>query len=310
MQRQIRTPDKCIAPKRRAFSLDRFEPAFYRFNWSSALALILSSLFVFPADAAPALKQVDILQQKHGYLGTLEVIQAQDAIRISENVNGTVILSKAPQWRVYVYNTRNKLYYDMSLDVWKKHGLRVTWVMMANTSEWPVVKVGSEKILGRDTDVYLLPADPNARAKLRMHKPIDFTYGKAGEYWIDKKPAAKERTTVILQLYKMPEVPNTPLKLRAFTTGTYFGVSHASGGREQMLLQTFSIKSAKVPANTFELPPGYKRAKDDSDVTISKSNSDSLDSIVNEMGLGEGFDKTAKPDKREKSSPDQKTHGK
>lgn len=291
MQRQIRTPDKYLVRFKRPFCFVGIRRALFLL-----LALVLPLLAVPTADAAAAVKQVEIMQQKHGYLGALELILAPDAVRISESVNGTVILSKGPEWRVYVYNTRKKLYYDMSLDVWKKHGLRATWVMMANTSEWPVVKVGSEKFLGRETDVYLMPADPNARAKLRMHKPIDFTYGKAGEYWIDKKPADRERTTVILQLYKMPEVPSTPLKLKVYTSGhsRYFGVSNATGGKDQVLLQTLSIKNATVPASTFELPAGYKRAKDDSEVTVSRSNSDSLDSIVKEMGLGERHEQTAK----------------
>lgn len=262
--------------------------------WACVAATVWMIIFAIEPRAGAAgqdLKQVEVLQQKHCYLGSLEMILAADAVRVSESVNGTVVVSKAPQWKVSVYNTRNKLYYDMSLDTWKKHGLRVTWVMMANTSDWPVVKAGSEKFLGRDTDVYLLPADPNARAKIRMHKPVDFNYGRAGEYWVDKIAGPRERATVIMQLYKLPEVPQTPLKLKVYNPGNsgFFGVSNTAAGKEQMLLQTFSIKKAIMPASTFDVPSGYKRARDDSEVTISKSNSDSLDSIVKEMGLGEKF---------------------
>lgn len=284
--RQIRTPDKLPDLSKRTVST---------LALLGALAATVLTI-VFPIEqralaAGPDLKQVEVIKQKHAYLGSLEMILAEDALRISENVNGTVVIARAPQWKVTVYNTRNKLYYDMSLDTWKKHGLRVTWVMMANTSDWPVVKAGSEKFLGRDTDVYLLPADPNARAKIRMHKPVDFNYGKAGEYWVDKKPGPRERTTVIMQLYKLPEVPQTPLALKAFNPGNsgFFGVSNTAAGKETMLLQTFSIKKAMMPASTFDVPSGYKRAKDDSEVTISKSNADSLDSIVEEMGLGRKF---------------------
>ncbi len=257
------------------------------------IILILSALIGSQSvrAAGQGTQEVEIFQQKHAYLGNLELVLAPDAVRISENVNGTIVTSRGPLWKVYVYNKRNKLYYDMTLEVWKKHGLRAVWVMMANTSEWPIVKTGSEKLIGRDVDVYVLPADPNARAKLRMHKPIDFNYGHAGEYLADKKPGAAERATVMVQLYKLPDIKQIPLMLMIYNPGNtgFFGVSNARGAAKQYLLQTFSAKKAVLPKNTFDLPAGYKRAKDDSEVTISKSSSDSLDSIVRDMGLGEKF---------------------
>lgn len=257
----------------------------------SALAIVCTNLKpAIPAELS--LKDVEVFKQKHCYLGALELVLAPDAVRISEGVNGTVIVARGPQWRVSVYNTKNKLYYDMSLDTWKKHGLRVTWVMMANISDWPVVKAGSDKLFGRDVEVFFLPADPNAKAKIRMHKPIDFNYGKAGEFWVDKQPGPSQRTTVIMQLYKMPEVPQTPLYLKVYNPGNagFFGVSNTPAGKEQLILQTYSIKKVKMPANSFNVPLGYKRAKDYSEVTISQSKADSLDSIVEEMGLGEKFE--------------------
>lgn len=237
--------------------------------------------------AAPAAKQVEIWQQKHGYLGALEVVLAADAIRISEKGKDLVILAKAPDWKVFVFNKQSKLFYDMTLDVWKKHGLRATWTMMPATSDWPIVKVGREKLLNRDADVYFLAADPNAKAKIRMHKPIDFSYGKAGIYWIDKTPCAQERTDVLVQLYRTPQTATTPLALKTFHKGSY-GFSGAGNNvpvEKQMLLETVSITKASVSSKTFDLPPGYKRAQNDHDVTIRKSNSESLDSIVDQMGL-------------------------
>ncbi|MBX9951647.1 MAG: hypothetical protein K2Y39_20930 [Candidatus Obscuribacterales bacterium] len=237
--------------------------------------------------AAPSSKSVEIWQQKHGYLGALEVILAPDAVKISEKGKDIVILAKAPDWKVIVYNKKSKLFYDMTLEVWKKHGLRATWTMMPATSEWPIVKAGNEKILNRDADVYFLAADPNAKAKLRMHKPIDFSYGKAGIFWIDKTPCPKERTAVIVQLYRTPEVVTMPLALKTFHKGSY-GYAGASGNvpeQKQMLLETHSISKAIMPGNIFDLPQGYKRAQSDHDVTIRKTASDSLDSIVDQMGL-------------------------
>ena len=239
------------------------------------------------SSAASASKPVEIWQQKHGYLGALEVILAADAVKISERGKDLVILAKAPDWKVIVYNKKSKLYYDMTLDVWKKHGLRATWTMMPATSEWPIVKAGNEKILNRDADVYFLAADPNAKAKLRMHKPIDFSYGKAGILWIDRTPCAKERTTVIVQLYRTPDTATTPLALKTFHKKSYGypGASSNLPEQKQTLLETLSITKALMPGNTFELPQGYKRAQSDHDVTIGKTNSDSLDSIVDQMGL-------------------------
>ncbi len=248
-------------------------------------------VFAKPA-VAPKTRSVEVIQQKHCYLGNLELILAPDAVRISENVNGTVIISKAPDWRVFVYNKRNKLYYDMSLEVWKKHGLRCVWVMMAHMSDWPIVKTGSDRLVGREADVYTLAADPQARAKIRMHKPVDFRYGQAGEFFVDKAPGPKERATVVVQLYKVPEIQQIPLSLKVYNPDNsgYFGVSNTSAPKQQFILQTFSYKRANVSCDAFDLPPGYKRARDDSEVTISKSSSDSLDSIVRDMGLGEKFD--------------------
>lgn len=283
MQRDIQTPDKCRARFTRVSSLHG------AFLWLTFF--VFCTIAIPIALAAPATQQVEIWQQKHGYLGTLEVILAPNAIRISEKGKDIVILAKAPDWKVFVYNKKTKLFYDMTLDVWKKHGLRVTWTMMSATSDWPIVKAGNEKLLKRDADVYFLAADPNAKAKLRMGKPIDFSYGKAGVYWIDKAPCAKERTAVMLQLYKTPEVQSTPLALKTFNKRSYGyqGASSNAPEKEQMLLETLSITKATMPSNTFDLPPGYKRAKDDHDVTIGKNNSDSLDSIVDQMGLKENL---------------------
>lgn len=271
---------------------------FTRLRIFAVLVLVLSTAFAcldlaFAAPAVPAkTRSVEVFQQRHCYLGNLELLLAPDAVRISENVNGTVITAKAPDWRVFVYNRRNKLYYDMSLEVWKKHGLRSVWVMMAHMSDWPIVKTGTDKVVGRDVDVYTLAADPQARAKIRMHKPVDFRYGQAGEFFVDKAPGAKERAIVIVQLYKVPEVYQVPLFLKVYNPdgSGYFGVSNTSAPKQSLILQTFSQKRANVSTDAFDLPPGYKRAKDDSDVTISKSSCDSLDSIVRDMGLGEKFD--------------------
>jgi len=251
-----------------------------------------STSSIHAAPTAGKTRAVEIIQQKHCYLGNLELVLAPDAVRISEGVNGTVITARAPGWRVFVYNKRNKLYYDMSLDVWKKHGLRAVWVMMAHMSDWPIVKTGSEKLLGHDADIYTLPADPAARAKLRMHKPVDFRYGQAGEYVVDKKIGSKEIALVVVQLYKVPEIAQIPLSLKIYNpdNSSYFGVSNISAGHQQLILQTLSRKKAFLPNDAFDLPPGYQRAKDDSEVTISKSSADSLDSIVRDMGVGERFD--------------------
>ncbi len=287
MERQARLSAKCSPGRNRP---RRRLPV--AFTLAVIAAVVLAGSTYATAAAAPKSRSVEIIQQKHCYLGNLELMLAPDAVRISENVNGTVVTSKAPDWRVFVYNKRNKLYYDMSLEVWKKHGLRCVWVMMAHMSDWPIVKTGSEKLAGRDADIYTLAADPQARAKLRMHKPIDFRYGQAGEFFVDKAKGPKERAVVVVQLYKVPEVQQIPLSLKIYNPDNsgYFGVSNTTAGKQQFILQTFSQKRATVPYDAFDLPPGYKRAHDDSEVTISKSSSDSLDSLVRDMGLGERFD--------------------
>ena len=281
MQWDSRTPDKCRVRFNRAHALA------LGFAVPFVLALLLSAVSTQVTLAVPTSKQVEIWQQKHGYLGPIEVILAPDAIKISEKGKHIVIIAKGPDWKVFVYNKKSKLYYDMTMDVWRKHGLRATWSMMSATSEWPIVKAGDEKILNRNADVFFMTADPSAKAKLRMNKPIDFSYGKAGIYWVDKAACAKERTEVMLQLYRTPRAAKTPLALKTFSKESfgYPGASSATPSKEHILLETTSITKASVPKDTFELPSGYKRARDDRDVTVTKATPDSLDSIFDQMGL-------------------------
>lgn len=236
---------------------------------------------------------VTIYKQKHGYLGNLEVISTPDAIRISEGTNGNIVFAKAPDWKVTVYNTNRKLYYDMTFAHWKSHGLRAVWVMMANTSEWPIVNIGTEMHNGRRCDKYILPADPKARAKIKAKMPVNLAYGKAGEYWIDgENKGARERATVLFQLFKIPDAPNLPLELKVYfakDSGFFGNAQNIKQDMDKKILETLSIKKMDMPLSTFAVPAGYRRAKDDSEVTISKSYSNSLDDIVKDMGLGETF---------------------
>jgi DNA-directed RNA polymerase subunit H (RpoH/RPB5) len=264
--------------------------------------ILATTLFGFALQCSPAsavgsadktLLPVTIYKQKHGYLGNLEVISTPDAIRISEGTNGNVVFSKGPDWKVTVYNTNRKIYYDMTFADWKTHGLRAVWVMMSNTSEWPIVKIGPGTHNGRQADKYILPADPQARAKLKAKIPVNLAYGKAGEYWIDKEnKGARERATVLFQLFKIPDAPNLPLELKVFfarDSGFFGNAQNIKQDTEKKILETIAIKQTNLPRNTFAVPAGYRRAKDDSEVTISKSSSNSLDDMVKDMGLGETF---------------------
>jgi hypothetical protein len=223
-----------------------------------------------------------VLSQKHDWLGEQTVYLSRSGIRIENAKTGTVYVSHPPDWQVFAFNSHASSFAQTSMS--QMHGaLPFTEGLLFGkmVAEIPIVKAGSEKILGQDADLLTTkPQYEHQLAKEFADKKVGGSAFRSIRYWRAALAAVPSREGELLsRVYGFPIGTLVPLQLE--TTKVW-------GGKD-LLLKTLSLRQSH-PNVSYTCPPGLKQVKNIEGVALDGSAKDAMDLMFNQMDNKGQFD--------------------
>jgi hypothetical protein len=219
--------------------------------------VLLGSVFLSSSGTvAQAEGKAILLQLESSVLGASRVLINKNGMRLELDQTHVVVAMKAPAWKVQCWKPRTKLYYECTPSEWKPR-LAVFTALFRPTdaSSLHVVLSKPDTLNGVSARKYELvspDADKNGPESWRG------LLVRNGAYWvIDDKEIPESVTTVIQRTYGIPIVAGIPLALKTRT--------NKGSSREELRFISKSFKDAT--SADFEVPSGFRRVKQQEDVT-------------------------------------------
>lgn len=194
-----------------------------------------------PAAAAKITKGAKIkcwyLMQTNKIFGDCEVYVSPQALKITFSNEKWANLAKPPDWDLFVFNPKAKVYCRTPLKEWRGRKLGSTFVKGLKS----VAK--TETIAGMRTKIYDAESmEPGARAISRIFVAEDL--------------GLPEQISVILcGNDAVPLVKGIPLR-----------VQHSGGQAPGKTVETHVAKQVMMPASFFEVPTGFRKVTKPEDV--------------------------------------------
>jgi hypothetical protein len=205
------------------------------------------------------------LAQSHVTLGPIDVFYTNDAVKMVLKNNGTILLARAPSWKVSVFRPAAKVAYEQSLQSFEKNGLRcvvVPYIPDVTFHRQSVEHVNGETIVesSETTDK-------------------DSKY----DYWMIEPVAIPMQACEILEkAVRVPYRHAIPIKLLGDEPGhddfrSKDKIAWHLGGRERMAggrttsvrIQTFTWSKVNLPRSEFDYPVGYKAVQSEPEVFMT-----------------------------------------
>ena len=227
--------------------------------------LCLTQAIVVSAISAPASKSIAKQQppaakgakikcwyfvQTNMIYGDCEVYASPQALKITFSNQKWANLAKAPDWDLYVFNPKEKIYCRTPLKDWRARKLGASFVKSLK----PTGK--DEVIAGMRTKVY------DAEA-------FDKTTRRSRIFLLENPGLPQQISTILCGNDAIPELKGIP-----------FRVQHMSGEAPGKTIETQVAKQKDMPASFFDMPTGYRVAKRPEDVITG-----GISDIIEEMAL-------------------------
>lgn len=228
---------------------------------------LLSVVFLVPCSAADG--DTLLIKQNGPFVGRVTIYINAKAMRVEQG--RSIRVARAPDWKVSWYNNSRKNYYTQpfakSLKSNRLFGATST-AITETTKPWQKGK--SEKLVGLDTTQWLNVGDATKGAA----KADGISKLKYWTYF-DKRIPEKSAQFVSSDLglpylgglpvrysFDGKKSALLPMRSRSSTADEPVG--------EQIYLETKEVKWVSVPDSTFDIPKGYKMAKDFTEVYLNE----------------------------------------
>lgn len=221
----------------------------------------VGSVCLKPAQAAASAK-VDVweIRQQSDQLGPVVVYVCPTGVKFTAEKGGFSVFSKSPTWKVIGYNDVEHTGYEISIDEWPKHGLKM--FNSQNDMQDGVKSVFHDPLLKMDllqsqvkvSGRYFGSEDP---ALFRSAKKTSLAAARlrtATQIKLDKNTKK-----VVEGIYSLPYSGGFPVEFTNLTTD----------GGARSVYKTESIKQAKVDPAIFNYPKNYRAVKDKFDVYVT-----------------------------------------
>lgn len=183
------------------------------------------------------------------------VLIAPEGVQIS--ASDVKFYMPAPNYDIAIYNTSTQSYYAAPLKEWlSKYGASP----FSKTGKY-MQKGGTGKISGLNADQYFMMHGKGKQAR------------KLREVWSTTSLGTDKRVAEILQhMCGLPEgsVDGVPLRIIRFT----------DRGREELFVNTLSVKHLTTPKNAFKQPAGYKKVKSQLELMINYGKDSELKDLL------------------------------
>ena len=214
-----------------------------RLRLAVLLCCILACQSLFqPLHAAPP--QALRLQQVHSFLGRCQLTVAENGVRI-ENTDQSkfVLVAKAPDWRVTVYRTDDKVCFSQSLKDFQATGMISGFVL-------PV----TDRIL-----------DPKAlsktKTKLFGYDVTSLLTKKASLKYLERGKIAPQVDEIVFCAYKTPTNGGIPVYYRKISRERDYYTDSKQEVHQDTLIATSKIEAVPYNTSLFTAPVGFKSAK-------------------------------------------------
>jgi hypothetical protein len=230
--------------------------------------------------AAPAIKSGEALKLKikSDALGDSTAFVRSDSLRINFGDGHAYLVSQAPSWRVYLYNSKTKRGLEMPYEKWLTH--QVYWNFAGN-DEWlwneAILKVCDVKCLGLDATRYRL-----AR-KLDDGRIVLKTTGSRGHFILANKPAISPQiSNVIEKAFCLPKCLGLPLEMVTYGSdkdAKIEGFNRATGADDHVY-KVLEATEVACPQGYFASPKGFSPQKKEADVVFDAAHKKSVEEFM------------------------------
>jgi hypothetical protein len=258
------------------------------------IVAITCSLLLSIATAGASDKGADswILTQTQNVGGTFTIYLMPDAVKIVGKRSGAVLIARAPEWKVCLFNPTRKLFYESSLSDWARFGA------CSNLAPGKRLDVNKMKIKAGSHPTLICNLHCRTYEFKGTANPLK---GVDGRSTFTNK---LESLSIVRQFQVTNDIAYTPER-ELILRGMYkFAVGNAilikqssfySNGQVQTELTTVDCKHQAVPDSQMQYPTdGYRKAKNVE--AVAATNTQDLEQLSDSVSqLGED---TAGPKKK------------
>jgi hypothetical protein len=246
-------------------------------DYDPSMRFLVFLIFTLIANAAAATASNNgwVLEQTRALNGKGMVFTSDKGRRFASADAGYALVSAPPDWNVYLYNDKKRIYFPLlagkklkvsSMSLGLLHGY-----ILPNANDLKWKKTRSTKFMGHPVDIWRGSYDGS---KIGTNGKSGAAFAYSVDFWV--------ATDVSLA----PQIAKAYHVLQGWPDNVYYlplrCVKVESSVKQQMLLETTSFKPAYNPPDMFQVPKGYKLAHNEMDVFMNMDNmTDLLD------GLGE-----------------------
>ncbi len=217
-----------------------------RFSHSFCIILFLLSCYQI-AEAKPAQVKALRLNQTHFFFGDTQLTVAPNALLMENKGNlSFTLVSKAPDWKVIVYRTDEKVCMAQDLKQFEVTGL---------VSDY-LVRLHNRKLVTEYRTTF----------EFCGKKAVRLTGGSGStsphlEYLPIRGICAPEVERILYSAYKFPTCGGIPLRFSKAAKGGFMQVVEHKKGDRKTLLETKSLKTVEVDESVFDAPlTGYHKS--------------------------------------------------
>ncbi|MBS1995538.1 MAG: hypothetical protein JSS86_04475 [Cyanobacteria bacterium SZAS LIN-2] len=228
-----------------------------------------------PAEGKPAPGW--ILTQKSQVCGNIQVFLTANAVKAVDAKTSTTLVSKAPDWKVVVFNRSNKTIFTCPVDKFIGYSIAGMQVQMGfQHGGVPVVKKpGTSKVLGMTANIYGTTAEyENHNRQMYLHDEGGDTLPRSAILLTSSGWALPpQEARILCRLYGLGIAQDIPLDFHCKDQ-----VGDNSEG-----LSTSTIKKASIPAREFDCPSGFTRVDTMEGVRLDASGQTAMEDMLGSL---------------------------
>ena len=244
---------------------------------------LFTALAVEAKDAAEK-NQEYVLNAQQRDLNNFTIVLSRDAAKVTSETLGFTLVCKAPDWRVVTFNRSQKTICSCRLESFSAP-------MLTNPlgGRWPSTGFA----------VHRVHVDVMGHAKLDGQ---DYSFGvlddnkKRYEVWqADSMNVAPQCVELLCRLIEIPVIDSVPFFVHPVNHGTPLkkeqlvaagaSLDTTSNSAVPVIVRTFSCKTAPFKSQDFEVPTGYRKVTQMTEVTFSRQMKNNLTDIMNDVGF-------------------------
>jgi hypothetical protein len=238
-------------------------------------ALSITTSFSGSATAkmtAPRSQQGWVISQSSNFAGTVFSELTPTALRMKVGRLGLILITRAPDWKAYVYNENTRNYVEMPYHEWQQKLIFSQTDKLNN--EFGRYKL-TAKTTGKTTRISGLRAY-ECLVERKGDSKLGVPTEKITDLWIASDINAPPQVAQIFcSRLNIPTQKGIPLR-----------ATHRNNGRMVSVLDTLDVHRKTLPPSNFEPLKNYKRVKDEMGLMMDESTEDIVNDLLDTSSPG------------------------